>query len=157
MRGRKPTPTRLKIMTGNPGRRPLNGDEPQFPPALPRCPKHLDAEARREWRRVSAELHSAGLLTAMDRAALAAYCVVWSRWVAAEKVLQKTGPVLKSAEGNLYQNPYLPVANRALEQMHRFEALFGMSPSDRARLKAPPRDAEADDLAAFLGEAKEAT
>ena len=31
MRGRKPTPTDLKVLRGNPGHRPLNVDEPQLP------------------------------------------------------------------------------------------------------------------------------
>ena len=35
MRGRKPTPTFLKLVTGNPGHRPINTDEPIVPPALP--------------------------------------------------------------------------------------------------------------------------
>jgi hypothetical protein len=38
MRGRRPKPTRLKVLTGNPGKRPLNMDEPQPEPAIPDCP-----------------------------------------------------------------------------------------------------------------------
>ncbi len=33
MRGRRPKATRLKVLTGNPGRRPLNANEPR-PEAL---------------------------------------------------------------------------------------------------------------------------
>ena len=42
------------------------------------CPKQLDTEARREWRRVAPELERMGLSTTLDRAALAAYCACWS-------------------------------------------------------------------------------
>ena len=38
MRGRRPKPTRLKLLTGNPGKRPLNDDEPQPQAAIPECP-----------------------------------------------------------------------------------------------------------------------
>jgi hypothetical protein len=31
MRGRKPKPTHLKLLEGNPGRRPLNTGEPRGP------------------------------------------------------------------------------------------------------------------------------
>ncbi len=34
MRGRKPKPTRLKLIEGNPGRRPINGQEPKPPGSL---------------------------------------------------------------------------------------------------------------------------
>lgn len=38
MRGRKPKPTHLKLLEGNPGHRPINGAEPKPNPGLPTCP-----------------------------------------------------------------------------------------------------------------------
>lgn len=35
MRGRKPKPTHIKAITGNPGKRKLNDDEPLPEPAVP--------------------------------------------------------------------------------------------------------------------------
>ena len=52
--GRKPQPTALKVLKGNPGRRPLNEDEPKPEVLLPRPPAHLSPVARREWRRAGA-------------------------------------------------------------------------------------------------------
>ena len=49
MRGRKPKPTRLKVITGNSGKRPLNVDEPGPEPAVPDCPPELGPAAQREW------------------------------------------------------------------------------------------------------------
>ena len=37
MRGRKPSPTHLKLVKGNPGKRPLNVSEPEPEAVLP-CP-----------------------------------------------------------------------------------------------------------------------
>jgi phage terminase small subunit len=74
MRGRKPTPTRLKVLTGNPGKRPLNAAEHHPEPAVPDCPPELGPVARREWDRLVSELAPLRLLTHLDRAALAAYC-----------------------------------------------------------------------------------
>ena len=74
MRGRKPKPTRLKLIEGNPGRRPIRGDEPQPPASQPTCPAHLSPTAKAEWKRLAQSLNAIGLLTQVDRAALAAYC-----------------------------------------------------------------------------------
>ena len=49
MRGRKPTPTAIKVLEGNPGKRPLNDREPQPPKKAPSCPKWLEPDAKREW------------------------------------------------------------------------------------------------------------
>ena len=48
MAGRKPKPTRLKIIQGNPGKRPLNKNEPQPERRLMRAPSHLSEEAKKE-------------------------------------------------------------------------------------------------------------
>lgn len=70
-RGPAPKPTALKRLQGNPGKRALNESEPRPAATLPRCPSHLQGEARAEWRRVARALHESGLLTQVDRAALA--------------------------------------------------------------------------------------
>jgi P27 family predicted phage terminase small subunit len=139
MRGRKPKPTRLKILNGNPGKRPLNDSEPRPPSGAPTCPAHLDAEAKKEWRRVAKLLDGMGLLAKTDRAALAGYCVAYSRWVKAELILRDTGEILKAKDsGQPFQNPWLAVANRAQEQMSKYLAEFGLTPSSRVRLHAAP-------------------
>lgn len=136
MRGRRPLPTAMKVLRGNPGKRPLNAAEPVVPAKVPLCPAHLDAEAKREWRRVVRELKRAGLLTSIDRAALAAYCQVWSRWVTAEIKVREAGTVVRSPKGFPMLNPYLSVANRAMGQMRAFLTEFGMTPSSRSRVHA---------------------
>lgn len=133
----RPTPTALKILQGNPGKRPLNKTEPKPPSGIPQCPSHLNEEARREWRRISRELLSAGLLTRVDRAALAAYCQTWSRWVEAEQQLSKLGEnalVVKARSGYPMPNPYIGIANKALELMKGFLIEFGLTPSSRSGL-----------------------
>lgn len=75
-----------------------------------------------------------GLYTDVDRAALAMYCQAWGRWVEAERELAKGEMILTSDKGNLYQNPWLHVANRAWEQMRKILAEFGLTPSSRSRL-----------------------
>ena len=74
MRGRKPKPTRLRLIEGNPGRRPINGSEPKPPGRLPSCPAHLSPTAKNEWKRLARSRNVVGLLTQAHRAPLAAYC-----------------------------------------------------------------------------------
>ena len=51
-RGRKPKPTAMKELEGNPGRRQLNENEPRPERRAPRCPSWLEDEAKKEWRRM---------------------------------------------------------------------------------------------------------
>ena len=134
MRGRKPTPTRLRVLRGNPGKRKVNKREPRPSPKIPLPPEHLDAEGKKEWDRISQELYDLGLLTGIDRAALSAYCTAWQRWVDAEKKIKKHGLVLKSPNGYPIYSPYLAIANKAMKQMKEFLAEFGMTPSSRSRV-----------------------
>jgi P27 family predicted phage terminase small subunit len=138
MPGRRPKPTALKELEGNPGKRPLNRSEPK-PTGIPSCPKHLDKGARAEWKRISAELIKLGLLTSVDRAALAAYCAAYSRWAEAELSVQKYGAVIKSPKsGYPIQNPYVGIANTAMDQMRKFMVEFGLTPASRSRLQMTP-------------------
>ena len=52
-RGRKPTPTAIRELEGNPGKRPLNTREPHPERKAPACPKWLEPEAKKEWRRLA--------------------------------------------------------------------------------------------------------
>jgi P27 family predicted phage terminase small subunit len=49
------------------------------------------------------------ILTELDRAALAAYCQAYGRWVEAERKLHETPMLLKLPSGYVQQNPWLCV------------------------------------------------
>ena len=102
--------------------------------ALPRCPAHLGDVARKEWRRLATPLHEAGILTLADRAALAAYCQAYARWVEAEEKLSETPMLLKTPNGHVQQSPWLTVANKQLELMSRYMSELGLTPVARTRL-----------------------
>lgn len=120
MRGRKPIPK-----PGTLAATPLA--------ALPRCPSHLNDVARKEWRRLATPLHEAGILTLADRAALAAYCVAYARWVEAEEKLAETPTLLKTPSGYVQQSPWLTVANKQMELMGRYMSELGLTPVARTR------------------------
>jgi|PlaIllAssembly_1097288.scaffolds.fasta_scaffold350035_2 P27 family predicted phage terminase small subunit len=159
MRGRKPKPTTIKLVTGNPGHRPTPPDEPKPEARIPKCPTHLDAEAKREWRRMARELEHLGILTTIDRAVFASYCQAWSTWRQALKTVQKVGMVVRSKErvteatdGTITRTGGVPMVNPLYklvdaENAKMMKALteMGMSPSSRSRVSAAERKpAEAD-------------
>jgi P27 family predicted phage terminase small subunit len=150
--GRRPTPTKLKVLHGNPGRRPLNESEPQPEGGLPTCPAELNDAARLEWRRVGRELERLGLVSRLDRAALAAYCEAWAQWLEAIAAVQKTGAVVKAPSGYPILNPHLAVANQAYARMKAMLVEFGMTPSSRTRLVGAPGESEDDPAAEFFAD-----
>lgn len=137
MRGRRPKPTRVKVLTGNPGKRPLNTAEPRPEPVAPDCPAELGPAARREWDRLVGQLTSLRILTALDRAALAAYCGACGLWAEATEAIQKYGAMVKSPTGFPMQSPYVAIANRQAEIMMRIASEFGFTPASRSRLSTP--------------------
>jgi P27 family predicted phage terminase small subunit len=159
MRGRKPKPTSLKILQGNPGKRPLAKNEPRPTPTAPGCPTWLSPEAKAEWRRVVPELDRIGMLSRVDRAALATYCEVWATFVTAQRDLHEHGLRImafrtESADGlTIYvqpaKNPSVQIARDSAAQVRQFCAEFGLTPSSRARIDLPERDDE-DDLNSLL-------
>jgi P27 family predicted phage terminase small subunit len=101
---------------------------------LPPCPDHLNPPAAAEWRRVAKALQRAGVLTIFDRAALAAYCQAYGRWVEAEERLRETPVLFKTPAGYVQQSPWLGIANKQLELMGRYMVELGMTPASRTRV-----------------------
>lgn len=146
MRGRKPKPTHLKILEGNPGKRPLNKNEPKPMPIAPKCPHWLSPEAKREWKRVAPELERLGLLTQIDRAALAAYCQAYARWREVEEVIRKQGLTLTTESGYVMPRPEVKIAEKAMQTIRAFCSEFGLTPSSRSRMTLPEVEDDAEDF-----------
>jgi P27 family predicted phage terminase small subunit len=112
---------------------------------MPKCPPWLDKEAKKEWRRMVKELAETGIITIIDRSALARYCDNFSKWMEAEKQLQKMPMVKFNKAGFSEINPYFRVANKAKEMMMKDLVELGMTPSSRSRVKVsePPKEKSA--------------
>lgn len=80
------------------------------------------------------------LVTEIDRAALAAYCQAWARWIEAEEKIRTDGMVITTDKGNLIQSPYVGIANQSMKQMRAFLVEFGMTPSSRSKVSTPAED-----------------
>lgn len=149
VRGRKSKPTALKELEGNPGKRGLNKKEPKPEKGIPNCPKHLKGDARMEWNRITQELNKLGVIAKIDRAALAICCTAWADYVKACNTLVKQGEVIITDTGGAYQNPWVAIKKRSMEQIAKFYAEFGMTPSSRVRLEVEIPDEE-EKMAGYL-------
>lgn len=154
MRGRKPKPTEQKKLEGNPGKRAINTKEPKPESKIPPCPSHLKGDARKEWDRVTKELLKLNIISEIDRAALVAYCTAWGTYVKACGKLQRQSEVMISDEGGMYQNPWVSIRNKAMEQILRFSSEYGMTPSSRARLKVEGGSDDDEMKAMLMGAAR---
>lgn len=161
-RGPAPKAGHLKLIEGNPGRRPIPKEVDPGPSPLPEPPDDLNPIAQAEWRRVAPGLHAMKLLHTVDTTALAAYCSAYATWRQAQSALAKmaerdeltAGMMIRTSNGNAIQNPMLGVSNKAARDMVRFAGEFGMTPSARARLGSETASQPTSKWAGLVGRAK---
>ena len=149
-RGRKPKPTALKMLEGNPGGRPLNTKVPKPEKKAPRCPSWLEDEAKKEWKRMAKVLEQMGLLTEMDMAAFAGYCQAYARWKEAEEFLTQHGSMVRTPNGYLQQVPQVSIAQTNMKIMLKFCEQFGLTPSARSRIVGGENSDEEDEMEKLL-------
>jgi P27 family predicted phage terminase small subunit len=156
MAGRKPLPTHLKLVKGTARPHRLNKAEPKPVVAMPEPPGHLDEAAGAKFVEMAALLARHGVMTELDTGALARYVVIWHRWLEAEAEVKRRGPVVKTSNDNIIQNPFLAVANKCLAQMAQIEAEFGLTPSSRSRIRMAEPVETSDPFEDFLTRGKKA-
>lgn len=173
MVGRKPKPTALRELEGNPGHRPLNKNEPKPEGKLPDCPPMLRGVEKTAWRIVQEEMGM--VLTAADQFVLAMFCISWGAAIEMLRDIRKHGRLVpmpvqagdkskqlalniameqSGANDNLppamrVQNPAVSLLRDAAEKIQKFGNDLGLTPAARVRLKAESGDAE-DPLDSFL-------
>lgn len=141
--GRRPKPTALKVLRGNPGKRPLNVDEPAITPTDPSfdTPPHElndDPAAAAEWRRVAPMLRRSGIIGEAERMSLLALCQQWARYLDANGKVRQMGMIVKGAKDQPMTNPYIKISDLALHACLRLWVELGLTPSARAKLSALP-------------------
>ena len=116
MRGPAPKPTALRILEGNPGKRPLPQNEPQ-PQGDAVMPDWLRPGAVKLWNEYAPLLTQLGVLTVADSEAFGQWC---------------------SLAAMFRRSP----AKMPASKMARMDALtqrFGLDPGSRARIQVKPR------------------
>jgi P27 family predicted phage terminase small subunit len=140
--GRTSKPTKMKALTNNPGRRPLNENEPVPEEGVPDMPQGLSPAAEHEWHRIVPILKKMRVLTVAYGASLAGYCQAYARWLEAEADIAEHGPIIEEpiirrhrgeddeiAGYKRKKNPAVAIANESLKMMRTFLSDFGLSPA----------------------------
>lgn len=134
MRGAKPKPTHLKIVSGNPGHRPINKSEPMPAGALHDAPGWLTAGQSDGWD-YAIEHAPQGLLKRLDRAILTIWVIAEDTHRQAAEKLAQHGLLIKAPITGLpIQSPYLPIVNKQAQIMLKAAAEMGFTPSSRSRI-----------------------
>jgi len=135
MRGRKPVPTHLKVIRGNPGKRPLNHDEPVPVGDLSDAPDWMSETQRSGWN-YAIEHAPAGLLRKLDRSVLVAWTVAEDLHRRATEQVDKFGILTKAPHTGLpIQSPYLPIVNKQAALMMKAAEQLGFTPASRSRIQ----------------------
>lgn len=156
-RGPQPMPVAVRLATGNAGRRPINLADGMNPAVeLPDMPEWLNREAKKEWKRASAELYILGCIARIDRAKFAIYCQAWGNLVQLELAFRAhqnhalgqaekqgvdsdialTAPFFqKTPTGFTRDSALARQISELREQVHRYAASFGLDPSSRSRIE----------------------
>jgi P27 family predicted phage terminase small subunit len=135
MRGRKNTPTVIKMALGNPGKRKLNPHEPKPAALSTDCPEELaEGDARREWERGIVPAILRGQITVDDRSLAIAHCELWATWRSQLITAAKHAHVVAGKDGRPVRNPARLMANDTLKMLVRVDEVLGLSPTSRARV-----------------------
>lgn len=132
-----PVPTYLKVLNGNPGKRPLNKNEPQPAGNLVEPPDHLSDEQKECWR-YAIENAPSGLMKLLDQSVLETWVVAQVLHRKANDQVSKYGMIVKTPGGAWIQNPYLCILNKQAIIMMRAAAEMGFTPASRTRVQIEP-------------------
>ena len=151
-RGPRPTPTPILKLRGS---RELESrrDEPIPDVGRPIRPSWVKGRARKVWEEITPKLARMGVLTKIDRLALARYCDTWAMWHECREFIAKHGSMypIKGKDGKpkyFGQYPVVAQLHKHAEVLRRLEVEFGLTPAARTRIKVEaPKDADRDPFA----------
>lgn len=147
-RGRKPKPTAVKQLQGNPGKRPLARREPK-PKTAVKKPYGLGQGLQaRFWNEHAPELERLQILTGIDAAAFRLMAEHYALAVRAAMELHDDSLTVEGRDGPK-KNPLVQVLRDQSAAFKTYATEFGMTPSARARLQLP-EEAEQLSLAEML-------
>ena len=146
--GRPPKPTALKLLQGNPGKRAVNRDEPNLPPADAQPPKGLKGRALAAWRELATDLVNVGMLKASDRPVFRQWCELVAETEAWQRKVERIGSESATKLG------YLKNLRESRKQLREYSSILGLTPSARSAIKVAPPEGPSDSTADFLFGAK---
>jgi P27 family predicted phage terminase small subunit len=160
MAGRRPKPTALKVLQGNPGKRKLNHSEPTTRRGAPDRPLFLTQSAIAAWDHIVPLLLEMNVLTTSDGFALTNLCMAFARWQEAEEAITRHGvvyehPIVDKHTEEIVgyvikKNPACTVAMACQKEMRAQLSAFGLDPSSRSRIKGATQETQKSALVSLL-------
>lgn len=151
---RRPKPTILKLVAGNPGKRTVNKREPKPRRKLPTAPAHLSTKAKAAWKRVSLLLDRMGVLTEADGLALERLCECYAEILDYRDLVNEHGASYSTTStvgsATLKANPAVAMLADADRRFRSRLIEFGLTPAARARVSRVGDDDELDPLDEFF-------
>ena len=134
MSGRRPKPTAVKQLQGNPGKRPLNGAEPRPERSNARAPRGLGVGGTRFWHRYAPALAGLGVLTEVDEPAFRLAAEHYEVAVRAAIQLQAEELTVEGRDGPK-KNPLTQILRDNSTALRGFLVEFGMTPASRSKIR----------------------
>ena len=91
---------------------------------VPSCPKWLELEAKREWKRLAKKMEELGILPEVNMIAFAGYCQAYARWKEADKFISRHGTIMKTSRGDWQTAPQVSLAQIYSKVMTKFGEEF---------------------------------
>lgn len=140
MSGPPKTPTHLRLVRGNPSKRPINQNEPKPPPGVPPTPKHFSKQEKYWFNRLGEDLNCMGVITTLDGMALELLIGAYVEWRSHRDILEKEGETYTtiSATGDklIKAHPRVAMMADAWKRLRGMMAEFGMTPASRSKVNA---------------------
>jgi P27 family predicted phage terminase small subunit len=146
--GRKPLPTSIKLASGIRAARIPTG-EPNSPQGQPEAPAHFDDYEREGWITFVRDVDKLGLLSTVDGHAAGIYAMAYGGARHDRDDIKANGRYITGAHGGKVLNPAVTSLNQNIRSMLSVLSSYGLTPSDRSRLRATDRG-EVDPLDEFL-------
>ncbi|MXO58488.1 phage terminase small subunit P27 family [Altererythrobacter salegens] len=132
-RGRKPIPTHLKLVTGNPGKRKLPYQELRQRQRRLHPNRKLSSAQKKVWARVVKHAPF-GLLQPIDAEVLTRYVVAACLYDEAAASIDASPVLVRAPSGYPMISPWLAVLNKQQAILQSLASELGFTPSSRARL-----------------------
>lgn len=131
-RGRPAKPRALKLVEGNPGKRPIEAEVP-FTRGLPVKPDELSEDAAWLWDRVIEQMQSTGLLKPIDAASLEALCETFARYREAVRFRRERALLSSNSQG-VVAAPWIGIEERASKEFRAWCSEYGLTPAAERNL-----------------------
>jgi P27 family predicted phage terminase small subunit len=145
---RQRTPTAIKVLQGNPGKRKSDLTSGiNLPPSMPEPPPHLSKEAKAIFLETAQLLFDLGTMSKCDVAGLELYSCNMVIFRTAHGDIASNGYFLTSPTGRFYANPAVKVVRDYQALIMKFLGESGLTAAARSRINIPAKtDPKADSI-----------